>query len=301
MKAILVDSGANEGCAPITNTRRLGTCPIANRSLCEKQVSRLKAAGLLLAEDGDEGDLFIRQDAWLTPALIQKLAKADHPVAVRDSHGDILAWFGVSAQAVLKAETLATDKGSFLIRYPWDLLAVQEQVMAEIKESKIEGQVSPGATIEGTLILGKGSRILPGVYLEGTVIIGENCKIGPNCYIRGSTSIGNACHIGQAVEIKNSIVMERTSIGHLSYCGDSIIGSHVNFGAGTITANFRHDGKNHRSMVNGVLLDTGRRKFGTVMGDNVHTGIHTSIYPGRKLWPNVSTRPGTIVQEDLLA
>jgi bifunctional UDP-N-acetylglucosamine pyrophosphorylase/glucosamine-1-phosphate N-acetyltransferase len=74
----------------------------------------------------------------------------------------------------------------------------------------------------------------------------------------------------------------------------------VNFGAGTITANLRHDGQNNLSEVGGRLVDTGRRKLGTVVGDNVHTGIHTSIYPGRKLWPGTWTRPGAIVQADLV-
>jgi bifunctional UDP-N-acetylglucosamine pyrophosphorylase/glucosamine-1-phosphate N-acetyltransferase len=101
------------------------------------------------------------------------------------------------------------------------------------------------------------------------------------------------------VEIKNSLVMRGSSIGHLSYCGDSIVGEGVNFGAGTITANFRHDGGNHRSVVGGELVDTGRRKFGAVLGDHVHTGIHTSIYPGRKLWPKASTRPGDVVRRDI--
>jgi NDP-sugar pyrophosphorylase family protein len=93
--------------------------------------------------------------------------------------------------------------------------------------------------------------------------------------------------------------MNGSSLGHLSYCGDSIIGEKVNFGAGTITANLRHDGKNHRSFVDGKLIDTGRRKLGVVVGDNVHTGIHTSLYPGRKIWPNCETRPGEIVQRDI--
>jgi bifunctional UDP-N-acetylglucosamine pyrophosphorylase/glucosamine-1-phosphate N-acetyltransferase len=137
------------------------------------------------------------------------------------------------------------------------------------------------------------------VFIEGHVVIGENCKVGPNCYIRGATSIGDGCHIGQAVEIKNSLILSNTSIGHLSYVGDSVVGKKVNFGAGTITSNFRHDGANHRSMVDGQLIDTGRRKFGTIIGDHVHTGIHTSIYPGRKIGTHGSTRPGDIVQYDL--
>ena len=147
--------------------------------------------------------------------------------------------------------------------------------------------------------LGQGSRVLPGVFIEGNVVIGRNCKIGPNCYLRGNTSIGEGCHIGQGVEIKNSIVMDHTGIGHLSYCGDSIIGRSVNFGAGTIIGNLRHDGANHRSMVGEELIDTGRRKFGSVVGDGVHTGINTSIYPGRKLWPGAETRPGEVVRRDI--
>jgi bifunctional UDP-N-acetylglucosamine pyrophosphorylase/glucosamine-1-phosphate N-acetyltransferase len=88
-------------------------------------------------------------------------------------------------------------------------------------------------------------------------------------------------------------------VPHLSYIGDSVIGENVNLGAGTVTANFRHDGQTHKSMVGGRLIDTGRRKLGAIVGDEVHTGIHTSIYPGRKIWPRRSTRPGEAVQRDL--
>ena len=73
----------------------------------------------------------------------------------------------------------------------------------------------------------------------------------------------------------------------------------ANFGAGTITSNLRHDGSNHRSEVEGQLIDTGRRKFGAIIGDGVHTGINTSIYPGRKLGPNTTTLPGEVVSKDL--
>ena len=182
--------------------------------------------------------------------------------------------------------------------YPWDLLTIQERALCGIQD-EIIGDLHASAVIEGRLKLGKGSRILPGVYIEGNVVIGEDCKIGPNCYVRGNTSIGDRCHIGQSVEIKNSIILSGTNVGHLSYVGDSILGENVNFGAGTIISNYRHDGCNHRSMVDGELIDTGRRKFGTIIGDGVHTGIGTLIYPGRKIWPNMSTRPGEVVQRDL--
>ncbi len=187
----------------------------------------------------------------------------------------------------------------FEIRYPWDLLKANELYVSSLTESKIEGFVHPNAVIEGIVCVGKGTRILPGVFIEGNVVIGENCKIGPNCYIRGNTSIGDHCHIGQSVEIKNCLILSNTNIGHLSYVGDSVLGEKVNLGAGTNISNLRHDGKNHHSMVGGKLIDTGRRKFGAIIGDGVHTGINTSIYPGRKLWPNTSTRPAEVVQYDI--
>lgn len=183
------------------------------------------------------------------------------------------------------------------ITYPWNLLDANKKLLSQIK-FKNEGKIEQGVTIHGTVQIGKGTILKSGTYIEGPVIIGENCRIGPNCYIRPDTTLGNSVKVGNAVEVKNSIVGDSTSIGHLSYVGDSVIGDHVNFGAGTIVANLRHDDTGIKSEVNGKLMDSGRRKLGTIIGDNVHTGIHTSIYPGRKLWPNTTTVPGEIVKKD---
>ena len=184
------------------------------------------------------------------------------------------------------------------ITYPWALLDANAFMLERINE-KIEGIIEERVTVKGKLILGKNSIIKSGAYIEGPVMIGENCIIGPNCYLRGSTTIGNNCHIGQAVEIKNSIFFDNSKCNHLSYIGDSVIGYNVNLGAGTITANLRHDNASVKSMIKGQLIDTNRRKLGTIIGDNVHTGIHTSIYPGRKLYPEKTTLPGEVVKYDV--
>ncbi len=92
--------------------------------------------------------------------------------------------------------------------------------------------------------------------------------------------------------------MDNTTSKHTSYAAHSVIGEHVNIGAGTITADYRHDGKNNITIVNGNKIDTGRRKLGAFIGDNVNTGIGTLIYPGRKLWPGTYTSPGEIVKID---
>jgi bifunctional UDP-N-acetylglucosamine pyrophosphorylase/glucosamine-1-phosphate N-acetyltransferase len=241
-------------------------------------------------------DLHVHPLAWLdaedaaffTDGSLQTLT---------DESGEVLAWRGEKPDT----SNSMVAAHSFLIRHPWDLLRANEQHVSALAENRIDGTVHPAAVIEGVIHLGAGSRILPGVFIEGNVIIGANCKIGPNCYLRGNTSIGDGCHIGQSVEIKNCLILSKTNVGHLSYVGDSVLGENVNFGAGTTVSNLRHDGKNHRSMVNGELIDTGRRKFGAIIGDGVHTGINTSIYPGRKLWPGTTTLPGEIVSKDLIS
>jgi len=317
MKAVILDAGSPERCHPLTCTRALAACPVAGRPLIEQQRARLAAAGLEVCvtepktqpnarpnatNPSGETRLYMPGDSWLSAESLVALRQMDAPAVLLGAGGATLAWTGPRAEPSADAgrlHRLSADAGSFHILYPWDLLRVHEILMGEMRESRILGEVSDRAVVEGYLVLGEGSRILPGVYIEGNVIIGRNCKIGPNCHIRGAAAIGDDCHVGQAVEVKNSILMDRVGMGHLSYCGDSIVGAGTNFGAGTITANFRHDGKPHRSMVGGELVDTGRLKFGAIIGDDVHTGIHTSIYPGRKIWPHQSTRPGEVVRQDL--
>lgn len=202
--------------------------------------------------------------------------------------------------ALIKKERVVCEKVKWRwlsVGNPWDLIEANSVLVSEIKND-IKGKVEKNVIVKGKLKAGKGTEILSGTYIKGNVIIGENCLIGPNCYLRGNTSIGNGCHIGQAVEIKNSVIMDNAKVPHLSYIGDSVIGENSNLGAGTITANLKHDNKNVRSVVKGKIVDTGRRKFGTIIADDVHTGINTTIYPGRKIRPGVSTLPGEIIDKD---
>jgi len=301
MHAVVLDIGSPRALEPLTCTRPLGQVPVANVPVTKAQHRRLRVAGYSIGGPPPSSDIYLTQagDTWLSIAMLRQLAAATHPVRIQNATGRDLAWVNDSAAVPAQAQTVVAGDGSYRLAYPWDLLRVNEELVGALSASHCEGSLSDRAVVEGFLVLGQGSRVLPGVYIEGNVIIGRNCKIGPNCYLRGNTSIGDGCHLGQAVEVKNSIVMAHTSIGHLSYCGDSIVGEGVNFGAGTITANLRHDGKSNLSAIGGTLIDTGRRKLGAVIGDNVHTGIHTSIYPGRKMWPGTWTRPGAIVQADM--
>lgn len=177
---------------------------------------------------------------------------------------------------------------------PWDMLDANDILLKRINNVN-KGTIEPYTTLKGPVQIGEGSIIRNGAYIIGPVVIGENCDIGPNCFIRASTSIGNNVHIGNAVEVKNCIIMDGTKIGHLTYIGDSVVGYNCNFGAGTKIANLRHDGKNIMSINKGEKIDTGRRKLGVIMGDNVHTGINTSINVGVILDKDAGTKPGEVV------
>jgi bifunctional UDP-N-acetylglucosamine pyrophosphorylase/glucosamine-1-phosphate N-acetyltransferase len=250
------------------------------------------------AQCAPEAEVSLVENAWVAAEDWERLLGVEEPAVLETGEGEVLAWSGEERRPGDAVVVMASAE-SLVVRFPWDLLTVNAQLAAGAVESVYDGPFGK-PVVDGILVApGSSTRILPGVFVEGTVIIGDHCTIGPNCYLRGSTAIGDGCHIGQAVEIKNSIIGAKTSVGHLSYVGDSVLGSRINFGAGTIAGNRRHDGKNHRSMVEGELVETGRRKLGTIVGDAAQTGIHTAIYPGRKLGPGTMTLPGEVVERDV--
>ncbi|CAB50605.1 bifunctional sugar-1-phosphate nucleotidylyltransferase/acetyltransferase [Pyrococcus abyssi] len=182
---------------------------------------------------------------------------------------------------------------------PWDLLEVNEYILKTKLKHDIRGTVEEGATIIPPVEIGEGTVVRSGSYIIGPVKIGKNCRIGPNCFIRPYTSIGDNCHIGNAVEIKNSIIMDNSNAPHLNYVGDSIVGENTNLGAGTITANLRHDNRTIKVEIKGKLEDSGRRKLGAIIGHNVKTGINVTIYPGRKIGSGALVGPGVIVDKNI--
>jgi UDP-N-acetylglucosamine diphosphorylase/glucosamine-1-phosphate N-acetyltransferase len=179
--------------------------------------------------------------------------------------------------------------------YPWHILELNRKLLSGMK-GKIQGEVEKNVTIKGNVHIGKLTVVKSGTYIEGPAFIGDNCTIGPNAYIRPNTAIGN--NVRFRGEVVNSVIMDGTTAKHSCYIGHSVIGENVNIAAGTVTADFRHDGKNHSTIIKGRKVDTGLRKLGAFIGDNVNTGINTTIYPGRKIWPGLATLPGEIVQKD---
>ena len=186
------------------------------------------------------------------------------------------------------------------IGMPWSLLEANSWALKRM-EHTVLGNVENGAHLVGPVTVAETARVRSGAYVEGPTLIDEGSDIGPNCFIRACTSIGKNVRVGNACEVKNSIIMDYTHVGHLSYVGDSILCERCNLGAGTITANYRLDAGTVKMTVKDKIVDSGRKKLGVILGDDVKTGINALLMPGVKVGVNSWVGPNFMVERDLPA
>ena len=209
---------------------------------------------------------------------------------------DAVTQLDIEGKTVLASELSKDDW--FDVGRPWDLLDANNWALKRM-EPQVLGNIEQGTHIIGPVSVAESARIRSGAYIEGPCFVDEDCDIGPNCYIRPGTSLGKNVRVGNACEIKNSIIMDNTHVGHLSYVGDSILGEHCNLGAGTVMANYRLDAGPIKMMVKDQRVNTGRRKLGAVLGDNVKTGIKSLFMPGVKVGVNSWVGPNLMIEKDL--
>ena len=211
---------------------------------------------------------------------------------------DAVTLLAKDCKTVLACELSKDDW--FDVGRPWDLLDANNWALKRM-EPQVLGKIEQGAHLIGPVFVAESARIRSGSYIEGPAYIDGECDVGPNCYIRSGTCLGRSVRVGNACEIKNSIIMDHTHVGHLSYVGDSILGEICNLGAGTVIANYRLDVGAIKMMVKDQLIDTGRRKLGAVLGDNVKTGIKSLFMPGVKVGVNSWVGPNLMIERDLPA
>lgn len=147
--------------------------------------------------------------------------------------------------------------------------------------------VDPDTTwISADTVIGSDTIIYPSVYITGKNVIGSNCTIGPMAHLRGNVEIGNNVRVGNFVEVKNSKIKDNTNVSHLSYIGDSELGTHVNIGAGTITANY-----------NPVT----KVKNKTIIGDYANTGSNSVLVAPIELEEGAFVAAGAVATKNVKA
>lgn len=141
------------------------------------------------------------------------------------------------------------------------------------------------------IFIGKGTVIEDGVKINGHVLIGSNCRISHAAFLRENCIIGDNVTIGHGVEIKNSVICNNSTVAHLNYIGDSVIGNSVNISGGAITANFRLDKRMIQIINGGERINTKLRKFGAIIGDGSIIGVNAVLNPGSILGKNTLVYP----------
>jgi NDP-sugar pyrophosphorylase family protein len=167
---------------------------------------------------------------------------------------------------------------------------------------KLQGAtvIFKGATLANKdIYIGRGTVVEPGAYIKGPTIIGNNCEIRHGAYIRGNVLVGNRCVIGHTTEVKNSCFLDQSKAGHFAYIGDSILGNRVNLGAGTKLANLNIGGIPIQIILNQKKINTGLKKFGAILGDEVEIGCNAVTNPGTMLGKGSIVYPNTMVKKGL--
>lgn len=160
---------------------------------------------------------------------------------------------------------------------PWNLVRdIKPLIESLFKNLSNEFKIENGIAIHHTAIIEQG------VTLKPPLIINANCKISAHAYFREGVYLEEFVKIGPSSEIKSSIICSHSAIAHMNYIGNSIIGSRVNFEAGSIAANHYNERKNKSIQVTyqGKIEDTGLRKFGALVGDDSKIGANAVLSPG---------------------
>lgn len=179
---------------------------------------------------------------------------------------------------------------------PWAITSMLESIL----RTALSG-LGAGYEIRDGVAIHRSAVVEPQAVIKPPCIIGPGCFVGSFAYLRGGTFLGESATIGPSVEVKSSILLAATKIAHLSFVGDSILGSKVNIEAGVVLANHRNerDKKEIRINIDSVKQRTGLEKFGALVGDRSRIGANAVLAPGTILPPDsVVARLASIDQDD---
>lgn len=184
-------------------------------------------------------------------------------------------------------ETIAKD---FLeqFTYPWEALpGIADFILALGK------QLDPKKydQVQEDVWIAKTAKVAPTAYIHGPAIIGEDAEIRHCAFIRGKAIVGNNAVVGNSTELKNVILFNKVQVPHYNYVGDSILGYKSHMGAGSITSNVKSDKKLVVVKNGKEMIETGLKKFGSMLGDEVEVGCGSILNPGSVIGKNTNIYP----------
>ena len=173
-------------------------------------------------------------------------------------------------------ETIAKDLFEG-VTYPWEVLpkikdfiiALGETLPEEVYEKRGEN-----------IWVAKSAKVAPSACLNGPLIIDEEAEVRHCAFVRGNAIVGKGAVVGNSTELKNVVLFNKVQVPHYNYVGDSVLGYKAHMGAGSITSNVKSDKTLVVVKGQGEAIETGLKKMGAMLGDNVEVGCNSVLNPG---------------------
>ncbi len=162
-------------------------------------------------------------------------------------------------------------------QYPWEAL---DAIGAFILELGATLSLDEYDHPRDTVWIHKTANVFPSAYIGDNVIIGAKTEVRHGAFIRGNALVGEGAVVGNSTELKNVILFDNVQVPHYNYVGDSVLGYKSHMGAGSITSNVKSDKTLVTVAVAGERVETGRKKFGAMLGDCVEVGCGSVLNPG---------------------
>ena len=173
-------------------------------------------------------------------------------------------------------ETIAKDIFDG-VTYPWEVLPKIGSFIVELGKTLSEDEYEKRGE---NIWIAKSASVAPTAYINGPAIIGKDAEVRHCAFIRGNAIVGEGAVVGNSTELKNVILFNKVQVPHYNYVGDSVLGFKSHMGAGSITSNVKSDKKLVVVKTPEGMLETGMKKFGAMLGDEVEVGCGSVLNPG---------------------
>ncbi|MCB6203454.1 UDP-N-acetylglucosamine pyrophosphorylase [Extibacter muris] len=184
-------------------------------------------------------------------------------------------------------ETIAKDIFDG-ITYPWEVLPKIGEFIVKLGESLPADEYDKAGD---NIWIAKSAKVFASAYINGPAIIGKNAEVRHCAFIRGNAIIGEGAVVGNSTELKNVILFNKVQVPHYNYVGDSVLGYKSHMGAGSITSNVKSDKKLVVIKTPEGKIETGLKKFGAMLGDEVEVGCGTVLNPGSVVGSHTNIYP----------
>ena len=190
-------------------------------------------------------------------------------------------------------ETIAKDifEG---VTYPWEVLPKIGAFIVELGNKLPKDEYEK---VWENVWVAKSAKIAPTAFINGPAIIGKDAEVRHCAFIRGNAIVGEGAVVGNSTELKNVILFNKVQVPHYNYVGDSILGYKAHMGAGSITSNVKSDKTLTTVKTPEGPIETGLKKFGAMLGDEVEVGCGSVLNPGTVVGKNTNIYPLSMVRE----